>query len=190
MGKKQFNARLDEDIVEQVRSMDISNTEAMEGAFKLFLRANGMMDAESIRTDIRDIDREMQRVRREANQELASLADQRDNLVETLEWRERQEDLVGMTLEEIAEGLANHPNENIRAYQEQTEFLVAHSNGPHNLQEIQAKVRDFAQENELPVRMAQLYPDQFDAGASTASTDGSGDVEIDTSRYALEDDDE
>lgn len=191
-GKKQFKTYLPEEKIEQIRGMEESNTDIVDQGVEMFLRARGMMDAASLEDEIRNIDREMQRVRREANEDLAKLSEKRDKLVETLEWREQQDDLVEMTIGEIAEGLHDNSNQNLHAYGEQVEFLVAHSNGPHDRQEIQAKVQEYARKNDLSVGVMQLYPDRFDSAGVRASTDGGEDdgTTVDTSRYQFEDDDE
>lgn len=180
--KKQFNSRVDAEKVEQVRGLDMSNTEVMDKALDMFLRAHGMMDEESIKREINDIDREIQRIRREANQEIADLVEDREELVETLEWRQRQQDHVEMTIQEIAEGLNQNPNQNLLAYQEQVEFLIAHNDGPYDLEEVVEQVREYGRENDIYLGVKQLVPDAWNEtmGAGGAvSADGTGDADED-----------
>jgi len=194
--KKQFNSRVAAEKVERVRSLDMSNTEVMDQALDMFLRAHGMMDEESIKDEITEIDREIQRIRREANEEIADLVEKRDDLVETLEWRQRQQDHVEMTIKEIAEGLDANPNQNLLAYSEQVEFLIAHNNGPYDVEGVAERVREYADNrDDLRLSVTQLGPDAWNTQASAggvASADGSGEdatPEVDYSGFNYEDGD-
>jgi len=186
--KKQVKVRLDADEAREFKQLADrhfgSNVEAAREAFEMLKRAHGMTDAESIKDDIQEIDREMQRVRREANEELAQLHEEREELVETLEWRQEQEDLVEMTIEEIADGLASNPNQNIHAYTEQVEFLISHNDGPIDLEGVVKRVEECAQDNGERLGVKQLYPRQWDeAAGSAAATDGAGDASSESVEY-------
>ena len=173
--EKQFNSRIDRELAEKVGGLDMSNREAMESAFQMLLRAHGMTDEESLKDDIREIDRGIQRIRRDANEEIAELVEQREKLVETLEWRQNQQDHVKMTIREIAEGLHENPRQNLYAYMEQVEFLIAHSNGPHDRMALSQRLDEYASEHGLHLQVKQLYPDQWaDVTGGMASADGAG----------------
>lgn len=184
--KDQFNTRIREDLIHQIKSVDKSNTDIATEAFEMWFQAHGMDSPESIRREVETIDKEIESIRARANQEISEKQERRDRLTQALETMLAEQESAEKIIRAIATELDEKPNRTIEGFSSEVSTLLQKPDFEVRHDIIQA-IEDYADENTLLIRREQLYPRQ-DTGA-IAATDGSGEEEseIDPSRYEFGD---
>ena len=179
--KEQFKTYLPRARAEDVRQLDESNSQVVDDALEMYLRAHGRLSIQDIKDDVREIDKEIQAVREQALQDIQRLQERRDELTATLERKEAREELVEDTVREIAEGLAANPGRNISGFREQVEWLVGQP-GITDLGDVVERVQLEINTSGLVANSEQLSPMMSGSGVGGVVADG-GSQGVDVDGY-------
>ncbi|WP_435153014.1 hypothetical protein [Haladaptatus sp. DFWS20] len=191
MTKKQFKTRQSEELLARFKALPGTNTENVEKAMRMWLDAQGLKSESGIEREIRQVDTDINDIRKAANEEIAEKQKRRDELTTMLEHRRSEQLSYDTIVAQIADEMAANPERTIEGFHSEMNDLLSRTGVTDSREDIIADIRTRARENGIEIRSNQL---QSSVTANTPAVAADGAVEheqtINTSRYDFGNDDE